>query len=600
MLDYKLFVYNTCSDLYWNTLNERGEKSVFDLIDYDITDAVVIFRETFYDKALVGDILVKASAAGKPAIVIDGEVNGSIAGCVNITLSYRQGFESLVRHIVEYHGCRDTVMMAGLKGEPYSEERIRIFRKVMAENDFSVGDEAIYYGDYWSIPTERATEELLFGGRLPQAILCANDAMAIVVCSVLKKHGYTVPDDVLVTGFDGTYEAKLSAPPLTTCGCSYDKLAKQIRDILTKKFDGEDICGNHVLSYEPRFVQSCGCSEETPIYAGGRLKQLNDRFNRYVEEERTLHEMSAEILKCENGEQVSARLGKFNFYNMCCILNRDCLDETVNPMLEPEGFPFSETMCVLYKSDAEQSFYSEFPRKKILPDLDYVFEENNPLVFSAVNFLNIPLGYTCFHFNVYVENYLKIPQFVYALSNAVGGYRNIRHQTYMAAHIEQIYKYDSLTGLFNRNGFYKELKTILDALPEDRGARLVIVSADLDGLKYINDTFGHDEGDRAIRSVADALSSVRLKNKICARIGGDELLAVAVVRSGEVDAEQIRFDLLTALECYNDTAENPYKVSSSIGVIISDSNRVEFESLLKEADNRLYSDKTGKPNCRRG
>ncbi|MFT3950980.1 MAG: GGDEF domain-containing protein [Oscillospiraceae bacterium] len=593
-----MFIYQTCSDLFWNTLNETGEKSVFDLIDYDVIDAVVLFRDTFYDKQLLQEIAMKASAAGKPVIVIDGAISGGISGCANLLIGYKKGFENLVRHVVEHHGLRDIVMMAGIKGEVYSEERIHIFKQVMRENGICEKPDEVRYGDYWSKPTEKETAAILKEGSLPQAIICANDTMAIAVCSVLKTSGYSVPEDIIVTGFDGTCDAKLSTPSLSTCELSLQAIADQVTELLSKAFSGESINGIYPVGYQLLLEQSCGCGKTVPNDAGGRLKQLNDRFYRYLEEARSLHEMTGEILSCENPVQVSRHIGKFSFYNMCCLLNADCLDETADPTVKSDGSLFSEIMTVIFQADTDESFGGAFSRKDIVPDLDFILSKNNPLIFTAVNFLNIPLGYTCFHFTVDAESYLKIPQFVYALSNAVGGYRNVRFQKYMAAHIEQIYKYDSLTGLYNRNGFYKELTPVLNELREQPNTCLAVVSADLDGLKCINDTFGHDEGDDAICAVANALSGVRLENKLCARIGGDELLAIAPAASGAVDQDQIRREFMEALACYNLHSGKPYQVSSSIGVIVSDTNDIDFDILLKEADKLLYSDKTQKRNRR--
>lgn len=71
--DYRLFVYHTCSDLYWKTLSEKGEQSVFDLIDYNITDAVVTFEEGVYAENVMTKIRMDAAKYGKPVISVGVE-----------------------------------------------------------------------------------------------------------------------------------------------------------------------------------------------------------------------------------------------------------------------------------------------------------------------------------------------------------------------------------------------------------------------------------------------------------------------------------------------------------------------------------------------
>mgnify|MGYP000011081658 FL=1 len=93
--DYRLFVYHTCSDLYWKTLSEKGEQSVFDLIDYNITDAVVTFEEGVYAEDVMTKIRMDAAEYGKPVISVGVEHDD----CISIKFDYAKGFEQVVRHV---------------------------------------------------------------------------------------------------------------------------------------------------------------------------------------------------------------------------------------------------------------------------------------------------------------------------------------------------------------------------------------------------------------------------------------------------------------------------------------------------------------------
>jgi DNA-binding LacI/PurR family transcriptional regulator len=94
--------------------------------------------------------------------------------------------------------------MGGFRDNVFSEERKQIFRKVIEEYGIAFDEEKMCsYGDFWAMPARKATEEIIASGDIPDAIICANDYMAINVCDVMKNHGYSVPEDVIITGLTG-------------------------------------------------------------------------------------------------------------------------------------------------------------------------------------------------------------------------------------------------------------------------------------------------------------------------------------------------------------------------------------------------------------
>lgn len=99
---------------------------------------------------------------------------------------YVSGFEQVVRHTVDVHKAKSFHMIAGVKDEPCSEERIACFKRVMSDYGIPVSEDMISYGDYWTFPTVTAVEKLIKENRLPECIICANDSTAITACSTLK------------------------------------------------------------------------------------------------------------------------------------------------------------------------------------------------------------------------------------------------------------------------------------------------------------------------------------------------------------------------------------------------------------------------------
>lgn len=165
--------------------------------------------------------------------------------------------------------------------------------------------------------------------------------------------------------------------------------------------------------------------------------------------------------------------------------------------------------------------------------------KGNPIIFSTLSFVGNPIGFAAFYFDVDMDNYTQILQIVTLLNNTISNYRNMRYLKYKADAMEDMYRYDHLTGLYNRNAFYKELPGIMKEAVMMAGASVLVAMIDINGLKTINDTYGHKQGDFAISTVADAVRTVSLINKLSARFGGDEFVICAVTLDAERDENML-------------------------------------------------------------
>lgn len=145
--------------------------------------------------------------------------------------------------------------------------------------------------------------------------------------------------------------------------------------------------------------------------------------------------------------------------------------------------------------------------------------------------------------------------------------------------------YDSLTDLYNRTYFNSEMQKIKasESLP------LGIIVCDLDGLKLVNDTMGHDKGDKMLVSAAGILSKLFSGNEVLARIGGDEFAALLPNTSLSVLETRYRM-IMDAVELYN-AAYPEVPLSISVGFAIRESADISITETFKEADNQMYREK---------
>lgn len=156
---------------------------------------------------------------------------------------------------------------------------------------------------------------------------------------------------------------------------------------------------------------------------------------------------------------------------------------------------------------------------------------------------------------------------------------------------------DELTGLYNRRGFLMLAQESLNlARNMKKGGTLFF--ADLDGLKKINDKYGHEEGDFAIKKTGDLLKSVFRNMDIISRMGGDEF-TIFTVDTNENFVHEIRKRINSVLVEFNRCSGKPYDLSMSIGSECFDCVRMEsIKMLLEKADKKLYEHKMLKKNSR--
>jgi diguanylate cyclase (GGDEF)-like protein len=153
--------------------------------------------------------------------------------------------------------------------------------------------------------------------------------------------------------------------------------------------------------------------------------------------------------------------------------------------------------------------------------------------------------------------------------------------------LNQLYVLDSLCGIYNRCGFMNIAGRSFRECAKSK-TPVMISFADMDGLKAINDTYGHSEGDRALKLLAAALRSCCGKNSICARIGGDEFV-VFTVKAAEESRQTLENKFEHTLDDINNAANKPYRITASIGsVIITPAENDTIEGLLKKADDTMY------------
>lgn len=576
---FSLWVYALNEDLYWEEDKFPAEASVFDYISYEHVDVVIIMDEKIKSHRIAGEIASTARSHNKPVVVLDGNYEG----CSSVRFDFSAGFEAAVRHVIEDHGVRRPAFMAGFKDNPFSEERLAIFKKVIEENGIPFDESMVSYGEFWALPARREMRAIIESGNLPEAMICANDIMAINVCDVLKESGYKIPDDVIVTGFDGYDEVFISIPGVTTVDCELTALAEMTAVAARRCVDGEE---RGEFSVIPKLIknESCGCPR-CVITRSSTMSRLNNGFYRYQDDMRLLHDCVSKMITAESLAEASSYLRvehtKQHTERMCCIVNTDCFRQDKNFFLEDtKGTQY----CLVYDPEHKGGGDDPFDISLIIPDLEKRMASGFPIMFHALDYMNKPMGYVAYFFMTYeITEYARTANLTEMVNMGLGGYINMQYQQYLVSRVADMYKKDALTGLYNRLAFrevFEEMKTD----PENEGKPLLVVMADLDKLKWINDNLGHKAGDQAIAAVADALKASCPENALCVRFGGDEMVAVL---PGGGDAEAIIGQIEEILE--KKSSKLGFTVTASCGAHNTKvTSKMNLLRIVDKADEQMY------------
>lgn len=157
---------------------------------------------------------------------------------------------------------------------------------------------------------------------------------------------------------------------------------------------------------------------------------------------------------------------------------------------------------------------------------------------------------------------------------------------------------DDMTGLYNRRGFMA-LAEQQHKLARRNDKEMLIIYADMDGLKAINDGFGHLEGSQAITQSAEILRNTFRSSDIVSRLGGDEF-AVLAVDATDADAQRLIARLYENIHKYNLKSNKPYALSLSTGISrLTKDNQSSIEELLIKADEAMYEQKRSKVEFQR-
>lgn len=511
-----------------------------------------------------------------PVVSLSVPIEGtSLVQCDNFIGSYE-----IAKHLINHQYQRFGI----INGPSYSPESLARFRGIKeAFNEHNIENYIWLEGDYSKESGYIHALEIMKYD--VEAIICGNDQMAIGAIKAVIESGKKIPDDIAIVGFDDIEQVRLLEVPLTTVKQPFGEMACRAFDLL-KNNTKTDEC----IPAELIIRESCGCPKafnsieheehDKRYYMHKYAESLNEytlmlhlraSFDQ-VQSQKHLYEVIDEYLKRIKGIELHL-----------------CLFEDGSQIIDkPLQFKWPTSMSYAYGNIKGRLInIQDFPTRYGLP-LEVIQQLNsNSYLFYPIHQHDTLFGYLVV--DAQTAKNRTFTSLKREITNTLSRLDLMEKVQSYTKQLEKIAQTDMLTGILNRRGFfeYASQKFKYDL---ELGNTPGIVFCDVNGLKKVNDHFGHEFGDRMISDTGLLLSQV-FKDYVLARMGGDEFV-VYISHCSQSFLDDIGHELIDRINEFNAHSVAVYQISLEAGMVYYDSRKhSSLEELITEADQNLYTKK---------
>lgn len=594
--DYVCICYSMSSDIFGRMNESSRAYHMVNTINFDFIDAVIILKDYAFADEVIDEIVNEAERRDIPRVV----VGATRENAFSIQFQGDNCFEGIIRHIVEHHRCRNVYCMAGVKNAPYTKAWLDIYKKVLWENGIAYDEAKVGYGEYWAIPTYDQVDEWAKSwsdkSDVPDAIICTGDSMAVAVCDKLHELGYLVPENIIVTGFEGSTQGRYYYPRITTAEKDDVSVCDIVAEVLETAFaTGDFVKMNMSQQYTLKTYESCGCKIMPKNYATEVVNMLYNRHEANRGHEKYIFGMVGKTTEAGDKQELAKIYSQYLHPNSYIAFRTGAFsDEDISTAIE-----FDSEMDVITPGtgNLKTGQKRNFPLDIYFPDYETLDHIDNLIMVYPITFEEKLFGY-------YVSMGYNDPN-SYAANNRFVNLTNICcnmvrvNSKFKQANSDLLEHQirEGLTGLLNMKGFIKNIEE--QYFSNVDGRKLVLVALDIERLKGINEGFGHEEGDKALITVANILRSNASTDDIVAKYGIDEFLVAIFTKE---DPEFVVYNFLNgvfaSLKNHNKLNTKHYNLGLNTAYVIeSPKNATDLDEVIKRVSNKKRLLKSGQPDA---
>jgi len=591
---------------YWSIVNVLKNKEI---------DAVIVVNNSFTQYLNLEELAEELKCLSpKPIISIAGPLNME-----NNSYTYSSpdlAYNQIVEHLKNKHNKTKFAFFSGsLNSSPDSAIRLNAFKKALKANGLKFDKELVYAGDFTPSCTHtyiknhyNTKEDVPY-----DALFCANDYMAVGAAGCFMEKGINVPYDVCVVGFDDAAIATSINPSITTINQHIFESGKQAAELAYTAAYGKKVPKKATVDSVPVYRQSCGCIkcddkkssyyDQTGTYFDTPNIQ-NDVLNLFGN---ALNDMSTIYHMLNMTDTVI----DFNDYFKTLVQNlrttyinffAACFYNKPKKVTAKDNFVVPKKAKLMIHCDFDRNIQENY-----YDDGGIAFNTDEGLLPPSVegplfgNYYILPISIQSMNYGYLIcklpmnkytvyEVYLKI--FINSMVHSYERTENGKKTNQLESakeKTERIARTDELTKVLNRRGFFEigQKQINISKVTNNKGS---VFFFDMDGLKKINDTYGHNVGDAAIKTMANVLTKACRASDIVGRLSGDEFSIVAPgFDVAKLPSLREKINKLCIRESKKEGL--PITVSMSVGGVEYSEDKSDLQSLLSEADRGLYEEK---------
>ncbi|MCR5763106.1 MAG: GGDEF domain-containing protein [Treponema sp.] len=612
--NYDLTVFQ--GGVEYGTPATRQQQFIYKHINRNNIDGLVI--TSGYYKAIEANVKSEKEklAPTVPQIAIAETKEGE----PYIYSEFEQNFVNMIEHMVNVHNCRTFNIVSGLESNTDSRRRMKICLSTLAKHNIQVEKKRLYIGGFTEEGGFNALHYYIKHNLLPtDCIICLNDDMAVGLIDYATSLNYKIPGDFYVIGFDDSGHSEFNHITITTVGGNMRQFAAKAVNCIEQMWNGESVPQQIKIPSLVKYRKSCGCVEPTDFesdyrdsegnlvpYSYSTINFMHQQYFRLDHDIVLLQKFFESQVKPitiqEFIPELKRWLPKLHIHSCAIIMFKNKIHIESDEDFE---LPSIADVLMVYEEGIKQTrdAISFNPQECLYPE-DLFTEHRITQFVRTLYYNNFIYGYMVYEpenlpSTLYDTTYSMISHVFNSSIFFTEKLALESHQNLMMEQLEKtntqltgISQTDELTKLYNRRGFFCLGQQTIN-LAVEMGNKGLVFYSDMDGLKRINDTYGHDAGDQAIIGMGHILRKTFRAHDVIARLGGDEFVIVAAgVDSSFIPKVQER--IKDACEEWYMKTHSLFRLSISLGAVEFKEGNVNLGDLLSQADKLLYEEKERK------
>lgn len=463
-----------------------GLENIYELIGMAELDGILFGATYFNNEAVKSRIYQILRQSNVPCLVLGDE--NPYFPC--LYPQQRESMRMITEHLITGHHRRKLYCITGFPNHFESEERLAGFYDALDAAGISREESRVFYGNFWTIIPRQIAKQIADGSiEKPDAIVCASDAMAIEVCDVLMESGIRVPEEIAVTGYDGTWYASCHIPEITTIYGRERQYGIHAVCKLYEAIHGEMPMQTEAYQQHLRYGYSCGCGLADHLHERFQdtslMEHVKKRVRRNMERKVLLatdfvgHMNDAQTLDelITRADQLGHVLPGWKWLDIC--LCEDWMGDFEHPeQFRQSGFSDKMLLALSKRAPVNAEDQYLFPVQKLLPALQQPHEPMI-IVLTSLHCEGQMFGYMSTAYtdvdDLSVEE--QYTNWCDAFCNGLKSLQQKLYQDYIKQQIEELSVHDPTTGLYNKKGMLEQLPELIrQSRKKESDIRLLLVS----------------------------------------------------------------------------------------------------------------------------